>query len=69
METIDEAAAEVTQNFDGIQNSAAWKRVIRQVEVVAPTDATVLILENAQEGIDCACASPASPRKVFIYPA
>ena len=51
LETIDDAPAEVTQNFDEIiGSSAALKRVIRQVEVVAPTDATVLILGETGTG-------------------
>ncbi|MFN0100887.1 MAG: sigma 54-interacting transcriptional regulator [Bryobacteraceae bacterium] len=50
-ENIDDDLVEVTQNFDEmIGNSAALKRVMRQVEVVAPTDATVLILGETGTG-------------------
>jgi formate hydrogenlyase transcriptional activator len=51
MENIDEEVAEVTHNFDEIVgNSAPLKRVMGQVEVVAPTDATVLILGETGTG-------------------
>ena len=44
-ENIDEQTVELQQNFEEIVgSSAAMKRVMGQVEVVAPTDATVLIL-------------------------
>ncbi|MEO8053185.1 MAG: sigma 54-interacting transcriptional regulator, partial [Acidobacteriota bacterium] len=46
-----EATFEVTQNFEEIiGSSAAIKRVMGQVEVVAPTDATVLILGDTGTG-------------------
>src|SRR5258707_5688889 len=43
IENIDDETVEVTHNFEEIiGNSSAMKRVMGQVEVVAPTDATVL---------------------------
>jgi formate hydrogenlyase transcriptional activator len=51
IESLDEDAAEVTNNFEEIiGRSAAMKRVIGQAEVVAPTDATVLILGETGTG-------------------
>ena len=51
LESIDEDGAEVTHNFDEIVGSnAGLKRVARQVEVVAPTDATVLVLGETGTG-------------------
>ncbi len=50
-ETVEEEPRESTQNFEEIVgNSAALKRVMGQVEVVAPTDATVLILGETGTG-------------------
>jgi PAS domain S-box-containing protein len=47
----DEAAAEGRQAFvELVGNSAALKRVLRQVEVVSPTDANVLILGETGTG-------------------
>jgi formate hydrogenlyase transcriptional activator len=51
MENLDEEVVEVTRNFEEIVgNSTAMKRVMGQVEVVAPTDATVLILGETGTG-------------------
>ncbi len=50
-EDIEGQSFEVTQNFEEIiGSSAAIKRVMGQVEVVAPTDATVLILGETGTG-------------------
>jgi formate hydrogenlyase transcriptional activator len=51
LENIDEQTVELQQNFEEIVgSSAAMKRVMGQVEVVAPTDATVLILGETGTG-------------------
>jgi len=50
-EDVEGQTFEVTQNFEEIiGSSAAIKRVMGQVEVVAPTDATVLILGETGTG-------------------
>ena len=51
LETIDEDVVEPTHDFgEIIGSSAAMKRIMGQVEVVAPTDATVLILGETGTG-------------------
>ncbi len=50
-ENIVDEDVEVKQNFDEmVGNSAALKRILRQVEVVAPTGATVLVLGETGTG-------------------
>jgi len=50
-EGIDEDVVEITHNFEEmIGASAIMKRVMAQVEVVAPTDATVLVLGETGTG-------------------
>jgi PAS domain S-box-containing protein len=50
-ENIDEEVSEVKHHFEEIVgNSPALKRMMAQVEVVAPTDATVLILGETGTG-------------------
>ena len=51
LESVDEEVVEVKHNFEEIiGSSASIKRVMGQVEVVAPTDATVLILGETGTG-------------------
>jgi PAS domain S-box-containing protein len=51
LENIEEDVAEVQHNFEEIiGTSTAMKRVMAQVEVVAPTDATVLVLGETGTG-------------------
>ena len=50
-ENVDEEAVEVTSSFEEIiGTSTAMRRVMGQVEVVAPTDATVLVLGETGTG-------------------
>ncbi|HWQ56803.1 MAG TPA: sigma 54-interacting transcriptional regulator [Bryobacteraceae bacterium] len=51
LESVGDDVVEGTQNFEEIVgNSASLRRILRQVEVVAPTDANVLILGETGTG-------------------
>ncbi len=51
VENLDDEAGELSRSFEEIVGtSGALRRVLRQVEVVAPTDATVLILGETGTG-------------------
>ena len=51
MESVEEEVTQIKHNFEEIVgSSAAMKRVMGQVEVVAPTDATVLVLGETGTG-------------------
>jgi PAS domain S-box-containing protein len=66
LESIGDEDVEVKQNFEEmVGNSAALRRVLRQVEVVAPTDANVLILGETGTGKELVARAihRLSPRK------
>ena len=70
LESIEEEDVESKQNFEEIVgNSAALRRVLRQVEVVAPTDANVLILGETGTGKELVAQAihRLSPRRKFPF--
>ncbi|HLJ51708.1 MAG TPA: sigma 54-interacting transcriptional regulator [Bryobacteraceae bacterium] len=69
-ESIGEEDVEGKQNFEEIVgNSAALRRILRQVEVVAPTDANVLILGETGTGKELVARAihRLSPRRNFPF--
>ena len=70
IEAIDEESAETIVHFEEIVGSSAlMKRVMSQVELVAPTDATVLILGETGTGKELIARAihKISPRKNFPF--
>jgi PAS domain S-box-containing protein len=69
-ESVGDEDVEVKQNFEEmVGNSAPLRRILRQVEVVAPTDANVLILGETGTGKELVARAihRLSPRKNFPF--
>lgn len=69
-ESVSNEEVELSQNFEGmVGNSAVLERVLRQVELVAPTDANVLILGETGTGKELVARAihRLSPRKNFPF--
>ena len=70
IENVGDEDVEGKQNFEElVGNSAALRRVLRQVEVVAPTDANVLILGETGTGKELVARAihRLSPRRNFPF--
>jgi PAS domain S-box-containing protein len=70
LEDIEQERGEVEHDFEEmVGSSAALKRILRQVEVVAPTDATVLILGETGTGKELVARAVhrMSPRKQLPF--
>ena len=70
IESVADDDVAVKQNFEEIVgNSAALRRILRQVEVVAPTDANVLILGETGTGKELVARAihRLSPRRNFPF--
>jgi formate hydrogenlyase transcriptional activator len=70
VESVEEEYVEIKQDFEEIVgSSAALKRILRQVEVVAPTDANVLILGETGTGKELVARAihRLSPRKKLPF--
>jgi len=70
LENVATEDVEVKRNFEEmVGNSAALRRILRQVEVVAPTDANVLILGETGTGKELVARAihRLSPRKNFPF--